>query len=127
MTTRKGQTRALIYSHDSFGLGHLRRCRAIAHALVERNRDMSVVILSGSPIIGNFDFRQRVDVVRVPGGKAERRHDMNHFDSFKFSEFNRALNPFSRQLNSNGRHYLRVYFLEFLDALYDLAAVGYFH
>ena len=67
MTTRKGQTRALIYSHDSFGLGHLRRCRAIAHALVERNRDMSVVILSGSPIIGNFDFRQRVDFVRVPG------------------------------------------------------------
>ena len=27
--------RVLIYSHDSFGLGHLRRCRAIAHALVE--------------------------------------------------------------------------------------------
>ena len=26
--------RLLIYSHDSFGLGHLRRCRAIAH-LVE--------------------------------------------------------------------------------------------
>ncbi len=26
--------RVLIYSHDSFGLGHLRRCRAIAHALV---------------------------------------------------------------------------------------------
>ena len=28
---------------------------------------MSVLILSGSPIIGNFDFRQRVDFVRVPG------------------------------------------------------------
>ena len=26
--------RILIYSHDTFGLGHLRRCRAIAHSLV---------------------------------------------------------------------------------------------
>ncbi len=59
--------RVLIYSHDSFGLGHLRRCRAIAHALVGANEDMSVLILSGSPIIGSFDFRTRVDFVRVPG------------------------------------------------------------
>ena len=59
--------RILIYSHDTFGLGHLRRCRAIAHSLVEENRDLSVLILSGSPIIGSFDFRTRVDFVRVPG------------------------------------------------------------
>jgi predicted glycosyltransferase len=59
--------RILIYSHDSFGLGHLRRCRAIAHALVERNKHMSALILSGSPIIGSFDFRARVDFVRIPG------------------------------------------------------------
>ncbi len=59
--------RVLIYSHDSFGLGHLRRCRAIAHALVEAHQDLSVLILSGSPIIGSFDFRARVDFVRIPG------------------------------------------------------------
>ena len=59
--------RVLIYSHDTFGLGHLRRCRTIAHALVEENKDLSVLILSGSPIIGSFDFRARVDFVRVPG------------------------------------------------------------
>jgi predicted glycosyltransferase len=59
--------RLLIYSHDSFGLGHLRRCRAIAHALVERYQHLSVLILSGSPIIGSFDFKSRVDFVRVPG------------------------------------------------------------
>jgi predicted glycosyltransferase len=60
-------TRLLIYSHDSFGLGHLRRCRAIAHHLVETFRPLSVLILSGSPIIGSFDFKSRVDFVRVPG------------------------------------------------------------
>jgi predicted glycosyltransferase len=59
--------RVLIYSHDSFGLGHLRRCREIAHAVVEDHRNVSVLILSGSPIIGNFDFRSRVDFVRIPG------------------------------------------------------------
>ena len=67
MTGLGGPNKVLIYSHDSFGLGHLRRCRAIAHSLVEAERDLSVLILSGSPIIGSFDFRSRVDFVRVPG------------------------------------------------------------
>ncbi|MEE2981049.1 MAG: hypothetical protein VYA71_05835, partial [Pseudomonadota bacterium] len=62
-----GDRRVLIYSHDTFGLGHLRRCRAIAHALVEKYKHLSVMILSGSPIIGSFDFRARVDFIRVPG------------------------------------------------------------
>lgn len=57
----------LIYSHDSFGLGHLRRCRAIAQSLVGDFDTLSVLILSGSPIIGSFEFRTRVDFVRIPG------------------------------------------------------------
>jgi predicted glycosyltransferase len=67
MPHRRDHKRVLIYSHDSFGLGHLRRCRAIAHALVEADPSVSVLILSGSPIIGSFDFRSRVDFVRIPG------------------------------------------------------------
>ncbi len=63
----RGPCRLLIYSHDSFGLGHLRRCRTIAHALVDERRDLSVLILSGSPIIGSFSFQSRVDFVRIPG------------------------------------------------------------
>ena len=67
MAARRHHKRVLIYSHDSFGLGHLRRCRAIAHSLVDADPAVSVLILSGSPIIGSFDFRSRVDFVRVPG------------------------------------------------------------
>jgi predicted glycosyltransferase len=67
MPRRRDHKRVLIYSHDSFGLGHLRRCRAIAHSLVEADSSVSVLILSGSPIIGSFDFRSRVDFVRIPG------------------------------------------------------------
>jgi len=63
----KRDARVLIYSHDTFGLGHLRRCRTIAHSLVDLEKDMSVIILTGSPIIGSFNFRARVDFVRIPG------------------------------------------------------------
>src|SRR6202012_3313796 len=67
MADRRHHKRVLIYSHDSFGLGHLRRCRAIANSLVDADPAVSILILSGSPIIGSFDFRSRVDFVRVPG------------------------------------------------------------
>jgi predicted glycosyltransferase len=59
--------RVLIYSHDTFGLGHLRRSRAIANALVQSTPDASVVIISGSPVVGSFEFGNGVDFVRVPG------------------------------------------------------------
>ena len=67
MSVSDSDSRVLIYSHDTFGLGHLRRCRTIAHSLVENHKHLSVLILSGSPIIGSFDYRARVDFVRVPG------------------------------------------------------------
>ena len=67
MSAERADARVLIYSHDSFGLGHLRRCRTIAHALVEAYPDLSVLIISGSPIIGSFEFGARVDFVRIPG------------------------------------------------------------
>ena len=60
-------SRVLIYSHDTFGLGHLRRSRAIANAIVERWPNASVVIISGSPVIGNFEFGSGVDYIRIPG------------------------------------------------------------
>ena len=56
----------LIYSYDTFGLGHLRRCREIAHALVEAYSGISVLIISGATIAGAFDYRSRVDFVKVP-------------------------------------------------------------
>ncbi|MFC0283722.1 glycosyltransferase family protein [Camelimonas abortus] len=59
--------RVLIYSHDTFGLGHLRRSRAIANALAAEAPGVSVIIASGSPVIGSFEFGPGVDFVRIPG------------------------------------------------------------
>jgi predicted glycosyltransferase len=67
MLDRLHDAKVLIYSHDSFGLGHLRRCRAIAHSLVDKYKGMSVMIISGSPIISQFDFKSRVSFITVPG------------------------------------------------------------
>jgi predicted glycosyltransferase len=59
--------RVLLYSHDTFGLGHLRRSHAIASALTLDNTEMSAIILTGSPVAGRFAFPKRVDYIRLPG------------------------------------------------------------
>lgn len=59
--------RVLLYSHDSFGLGHVSRCRTIANALVAADPTVSVLIVSGSPVIGSYEFRSGIDFVRIPG------------------------------------------------------------
>ncbi len=55
----------LMYSHDTFGLGHIRRTLAIAQHLVRPG--VNVLILTGSPLVGRFDFPEGVDFVRIPG------------------------------------------------------------
>jgi predicted glycosyltransferase len=55
----------LMYSHDTYGLGHIRRTMAIANHL--RDANTNVLILTGSPIAGRFQFPEQVDFVRIPG------------------------------------------------------------
>ncbi len=59
--------RVMFYSHDTFGLGHLRRSRALASALTEGDLQASAIILTGSPVAGRFTFPERVDHIRLPG------------------------------------------------------------
>jgi len=68
--TRQGDPvapRIMLYSHDTYGLGHIRRARTIATALAARFEGASILIATGSPIVGRFDFPQGVDFVRIPG------------------------------------------------------------
>jgi predicted glycosyltransferase len=73
MPRKKGRSRLLIYSHDCYGLGHLRRCMTIANSLVDHRGDLSVLIISGSPVAGSFEFQDRVDFTRIPGVIKERK------------------------------------------------------
>jgi len=58
--------RVLLYSHDTFGLGHLRRCLKIADALVRSFPDLSVLLVTGSPLVHRYRLPPRVDYVKLP-------------------------------------------------------------
>ncbi len=55
----------LMYSHDTYGLGHIRRSMAIANHL--RRKGVNILILTGSPLAGRFHSPEGVDFVRIPG------------------------------------------------------------
>jgi predicted glycosyltransferase len=60
-----GTYNILMYSHDTYGLGHLRRTMAIAEHL--RRRGVNILILTGSSLAGRFETPDGVDFVRIPG------------------------------------------------------------
>lgn len=55
----------LMYSHDTFGLGHIRRTMTIAQHLLDEG--VNILILSGSPIVGRYELPWGIDFVKVPG------------------------------------------------------------
>ncbi len=59
--------RIMLYSHDTFGLGHLRRSSALAAAVTSAVPNASALIMTGSPVAGRFAFPDRVDHIRLPG------------------------------------------------------------
>jgi predicted glycosyltransferase len=63
--SRSSTYNILMYSHDTYGLGHIRRTMAIASQLREPN--INILILTGSPIAGRFSFPEQIDFVRIPG------------------------------------------------------------
>jgi predicted glycosyltransferase len=58
--------RILVYSHDTFGLGNIRRMLTIAQHLAESDPEVSVLIVSGSPMLHAFRIPPRVDYVKLP-------------------------------------------------------------
>jgi predicted glycosyltransferase len=95
MTEQDEHIRVLMYSHDTFGLGHLRRTRAIAHALVERHKKVSVLIISGSSIAGAYEFKARVDFIKIPSVIKLRNGDYtslsDHIDLSETLSMRRAI------------------------------------
>lgn len=61
--------RILMYSHDSYGLGHLRRTLALAEAFVERDSSTSVLILTGSTVSGVFRMSPGIDLIKLPAAE----------------------------------------------------------
>ena len=64
--SRRDHARILIYCHDSFGLGRMRRCWTVANALVGQFKGLFVLIVSGSQVPTTMGMRARVDFVKIP-------------------------------------------------------------
>ena len=56
----------VVYSHDTFGLGNIRRMLVIAQSLVESDPNTSVLILSGSPMLHAFRIPPQIDYIKLP-------------------------------------------------------------
>lgn len=56
----------LVYSHDGYGLGNIRRMLEITRHLVDRDPDVTVLLVSGSPMLHAFRIPPRVDYVKLP-------------------------------------------------------------
>lgn len=67
MSTLHGDVcRILMYSHDTYGLGHLTRTLRIAHAIQSRFPNTTVLVLSGSPVAPYVPLPPGTDLVKMP-------------------------------------------------------------
>lgn len=58
--------RILVYSHDTFGLGNIRRMLEVARHLVQSSTEVSVLVITGSPMLHAFRIPDRIDYVKLP-------------------------------------------------------------
>jgi predicted glycosyltransferase len=66
MHTEIKKRKIVVYSHDTFGLGNIRRMLVIAQSLVEADPNTSVLILSGSPMLHAFRIPPQIDYIKLP-------------------------------------------------------------
>ncbi|MEO0406893.1 MAG: glycosyltransferase [Cyanobacteria bacterium P01_A01_bin.135] len=56
----------MVYSHDAFGLGNIRRMVAICSYLLDAMPGLSVLVVSGSPALHSFRLSPRLDYIKLP-------------------------------------------------------------
>ncbi|MEM8722889.1 MAG: glycosyltransferase [Cyanobacteria bacterium P01_G01_bin.39] len=56
----------MVYSHDSFGLGNIRRMLAICEYLLKSIPNISILLLSGSPMLHSFRLPVGLDYIKLP-------------------------------------------------------------
>jgi predicted glycosyltransferase len=63
----KNRKKIVVYSHDTFGLGNVRRMLAITEHLLDTMPNLSVLLISGSPMIHSFRLPEsRFDYLKLP-------------------------------------------------------------
>jgi predicted glycosyltransferase len=65
MTLHTQTRKIIVYSHDTFGLGNIRRMLSISKSLVDSDPNVSILILSGSPMLHAFRIPDRIDYIKL--------------------------------------------------------------
>ncbi len=58
--------RLMVYSHDGFGLGNILRMLAICTHLLDSIAELSILVVSGSPMLHSFRLPKRLDYIKLP-------------------------------------------------------------
>lgn len=66
LSPSRRSTRLLVYSHDAFGLGNIRRMLKICDQLSREIPDLSILLLTGSSMVHSFRLSPKVDYVKLP-------------------------------------------------------------
>ncbi|HKB16938.1 MAG TPA: hypothetical protein VKF62_12805, partial [Planctomycetota bacterium] len=61
-----GGPRVLLYSHDTYGLGHFRRSLLLARAIAREIPEASILCATGSPRSHSFPLPPRFDYLKLP-------------------------------------------------------------
>jgi predicted glycosyltransferase len=56
----------LLYSHDTFGLGNIRRTLLLAQELIEQYPGAAILLVTGSQMIHSFRIPDGVDYIKLP-------------------------------------------------------------
>ncbi|MBW2292084.1 MAG: response regulator [Deltaproteobacteria bacterium] len=59
-------TRMLVYSHDTFGMGHLQRSLKLIRSVMEHHPETSVLLVTGSPVAHRYELPDGADYVKLP-------------------------------------------------------------
>ncbi|MEB3355903.1 MAG: glycosyltransferase [Synechococcales bacterium] len=66
----------MVYSHDAFGLGNIRRMLAICEYLLQTIPGLSILVLSGSPALHSLRLPAGLDYIKLPCLSRDRAGEM---------------------------------------------------
>jgi predicted glycosyltransferase len=91
-----GGLRVLLYSHDTFGLGHLQRSLKISRALKHAFPELSILLVTGSPQVHRYLLPGGIDYIKLPA--VRKTADEEYEPRTPGTSFKRIFNLRSRLL-----------------------------
>src|SRR5438552_16918928 len=63
---KTGIIKLMVYSHDTFGMGNVSRMLVICRHLLKSIPDLSILLVTGSPIIQRLRLPPGLDYIKLP-------------------------------------------------------------